>query len=155
MTLFDVIPYMPHVQAFLNALAATLLFAGYRYIKSSNREAHKKCMVSALIVSTIFLASYLTYHEAVGYQPFEGQGWIRPIYFSFLFSHIVLSGIAVPMILVTAFYAAKGNFTKHPRVARWTLPVWLYISISGVIVYVLAFHVYPPEVFVWEALSNT
>ena len=86
MSLFDVIPYMPHVQALLNAVAATLLFAGYRYIKSNNREAHKKCMVSALIVSTIFLASYLTYHEAVGYQPFEGQGWIRPIYFTFLFS---------------------------------------------------------------------
>ena len=112
-------------------------------------------MITALIVSTVFLASYLTYHEAVGYQPFEGQGMIRPIYFTFLFSHIVLSGVVVPMILVTVFYAAKGNFEKHPRIARWTLPVWLYISISGVIVYVLAFHVYPPEVFVWETLGKS
>ena len=154
MTLDEIIPYLPHFQAILNTCAALLLGAGYHYIKNKNKNAHQKCMVSALIVSTIFLASYLTYHEAVGYQPFEGQGWIRPIYFTFLFSHIILSGVAVPMILVTVFYAAKGNFTKHPRVARWTLPVWLYISITGVIVYVLAFHVYPPEIFVWETLGN-
>lgn len=155
MTLNEIIPYMPHVQAALNATAAILLFTGYRYIKNNDQQAHKKCMIAALIVSTIFLASYLTYHEVVGYQPFEGRGMIRPIYFTFLFSHIVLSGVVVPMILVTVFYAAKGNFTKHPRIARWTFPVWLYISISGVIVYVLAFHVYPPEVFVWETLGNS
>ena len=155
MSLIDVIPYMPHLQAVLNAAAATLLFTGYRFIKNNNKQAHKKCMIAALAVSTIFLISYLTYHETVGYQPFEGQGMIRPIYFTLLFSHIVLSGVVVPMILVTVYYAAKGNFNKHPRIARWTFPTWLYISISGVIVYILAFHVYPPEVFVWETLSNS
>lgn len=154
MTLDTIIPYMPHVQAVLNAAAAVLLFAGYYYIKNNNQQTHKKCMVAALIVSTIFLVSYLTYHAKVGYQPFEGQGMIRPIYFTFLFSHIVLSGIVVPMVLVTVFYAVTGNFNKHPRIARWTLPIWLYISISGVIVYLLAFHVYPPQVFVWETLTN-
>ena len=155
MTLLEIIPYMPHFQAILNATAAILLFIGYRHIKNKNHAAHKKSMIAALVVSSVFLVSYLTYHEAVGYQPFEGQGWIRPLYFTFLFSHIVLSGVVVPMILVTVYFAARGNFDKHPRIARWTLPIWLYISISGVIVYVLAFHVYPPEVFVWETLANT
>ena len=153
MTLNEIIPYMPHVQAVLNATAAILLFIGYRHIKNKNVQAHKKYMVAALITSSIFLASYLTYHEVVGYQPFEGQGMIRPIYFSFLFSHIVLSGVILPMVLITVFYAAKGNFNKHSRIARWTLPIWLYISVSGVIVYTLAFHVYPPEVFIWETLG--
>ena len=155
MALIDVIPYMPHLQAVLNATAAILLFVGYRQIKNKNLNAHKKCMVAALIVSTVFLASYLTYHEAVGYQPFEGQGMIRPVYFTLLFSHIILSGVIVPMVLITVYYAATGNFVKHPRIARWTLPIWLYISISGVIVYVLAFHVYPPEVFIWETLASS
>ena len=154
MTIDPLIPYMPHVQAVLNALAATLLFIGYYYIKNNNRIAHQKYMVSALIVSSFFLISYLTYHAKVGYQPFEGQGPIRPIYFTLLFSHIILSGVIVPMVLVTVYYAAKRNFTKHPLIARWTLPTWIYISVSGVIVYVLAFHVYPPEQFVWETLPS-
>jgi uncharacterized membrane protein YozB (DUF420 family) len=146
---------MPHIQAFLNTTAAVLLFAGYRFIKNNDRQAHKKCMVAALLVSTVFLISYLTYHAKVGYQPFEGQGTIRPIYFTLLVSHIVLSGVIVPMVLATVFFAFKGDFNKHPRLARWTLPTWLYISISGVIVYVLAFHVYPPKVFVWETLLTS
>lgn len=144
---------MPHVQAVLNALAAVLLSIGYYYIKNNNRIAHRNCMAGALIVSTIFLASYLTYHARVGYQPFEGQGIIRPFYFTILFSHIILSGVIVPMVFVTVFYALKGNFNKHPRIARWTLPIWLYISISGVVVYLLAFHVYPPQEFIWESMS--
>jgi uncharacterized membrane protein YozB (DUF420 family) len=145
---------MPHVQAVLNALAAILLFIGYHHIKNNNRIIHRNYMVGALIVSTIFLVSYLTYHAKVGYQPFEGQGIIRPFYFTILFSHIILSGVIVPMVLLTVFFALKGNFNKHPRIARWTLPTWIYISISGVIVYVLAFHVYPPEQFVWETLPS-
>lgn len=153
MTLLTLIPYMPHVQAVLNATATVLLFVGYIYIKGSHRLAHRNCMIAALVVSTVFLVSYLTYHGQVGYQPFEGQGPIRPVYFTLLFSHIILSGVIVPMVLITVFYALKGNFNKHPRIARWTLPIWLYISISGVIVYILAFHVYPPEQFVWETLT--
>jgi len=141
---------MPHLQAALNASAAVFLFIGYRHIKNNNRLAHRNCMAGALLISSIFLVSYLTYHAEVGYQPFEGQGSIRPVYFTLLFSHIILSGVIVPMVFATVFFALRGNFNKHPRIARWTLPIWLYISISGVIVYVLAFHVYPPEIFVWE-----
>ena len=154
MTIDTLIPYMPHLQSALNATAAVLLSMGYYYIKNNNRTAHRNCMLSALIVSTIFLVSYLTYHAKVGYQPFEGQGLIRPIYFTFLFSHIVLSGVIVPMVLVTVFFALRGDFNKHPRIARWTLPIWIYISVSGVIVYFLAFHIFPPEVFIWESMST-
>ncbi len=144
---------MPHVQALLNASAAALLFAGYYYIKQKNRFAHRACMAGALVISTIFLVSYLTYHAEVGYQPFAGQGIIRPFYFTLLGSHVILAAIIVPMVLITVTYALKGNFNKHPLIARWTLPVWLYVSISGVIVYLLAFHVYPPQEFIWKAGS--
>lgn len=151
MTIDALIPYMPHVQSVLNAAAAVLLFIGYRFIKNNNRVAHRNCMIAALVVSAVFLVSYLTYHAKVGYQPFAGQGIIRPFYFTILFSHIILSGLIVPMVLLTVTYALKGNFNKHPRIARWTLPIWLYISVSGVIVYLLAFHVYPPDEFIWQS----
>jgi len=153
-TIDALVPYMPHLQSILNASAAILLTIGYYYVKKNNRIAHRNCMIGALTVSTIFLISYLTYHAKVGYQPFEGQGFIRPIYFTLLFSHIALSGIIVPMVLATVYFVLRGDFKKHPLIARWTLPTWLYISISGVIVYFLAFHVYPPQQFVWETLPS-
>jgi uncharacterized membrane protein YozB (DUF420 family) len=105
---------------------------------------HRKCMVGALLVSAVFLVSYLTYHNLVGYAPFAGQGWIRPIYFTLLGSHIVLAGVIVPLVLLTVWFAATGNFTRHPWIARWTLPIWLFVSISGVVIYVLGFHIYAP-----------
>ncbi len=145
MTLDEIIPYLPHFQAVLNTLSAILLVMGYTFIRSGNRDAHRLCMVAALIVSTVFLASYLTYHAQVGYLPFTGQGIIRPFYFTILASHVILAAVMVPMVLVTVTFALLGNFSKHPRVARWTLPVWLYVSVTGVLVYLLAFHVYRPE----------
>ncbi len=144
MTLTELIPIMPPFQAAANALATTLLGLGYYFVKTGRRHAHRNCMILTLVVSTIFLASYLTYHNLVGYAPFVGQGWIRPIYFSLLFSHIVLAAVIVPLVLATVWFAARGNFTRHPKIARWTLPLWMYVSISGVIVYILGFHVYPP-----------
>jgi uncharacterized membrane protein YozB (DUF420 family) len=91
------------------------------------------------------MVSYLTYHARVGYMPFAGQGIIRPFYFTLLASHIILAAVIVPLVLTTVFFAIRGNFNKHPRIARWTLPLWLYVSVSGVVIYILGFHIYPPE----------
>ena len=144
MNLDSLIPYMPPFQALMNTTAAVLLAAGYFYIRRRRREAHRNCMIATLAVSAVFLVSYLTYHAKVGYMPFAGQGWIRPIYFTLLFSHIVLAAVIVPLVIATVWFAATGNFLRHPQVARWTLPIWLYTSVSGVVVYLLAFHVYAP-----------
>ena len=143
MTLETLIPYLPHVQAALNALAAILLLAGYHYIKTKNLSAHKTCMTATLITSAIFLVSYSTYHINAGYHPFLGQGLIRPFYFIILTSHVILAATLVPMVIITATLALKGNIKKHPRIARWTLPIWLYVSVTGVIIYLFAFHIYP------------
>jgi len=143
-TLDDIIPYLPHFQAILNTTAALFLGAGYYFIRSQNRNAHRLCMITALVISSVFMVSYLTYHAKVGYMPFAGQGMIRPFYFSMLASHVILAAVIVPMVLLTVVYALKGNFNKHPRIARWTLPLWFYVSVSGVLIYVLGFHIYTP-----------
>lgn len=144
MELEGLIPLMPPFQAVANAVATFLLGLGYYFVRSGRRVAHRICMITTLAVSSVFMVSYLTYHNLVGYAPFAGQGWIRPIYFTLLFSHIVLAAVIVPLVLTTVWYAARGNFTSHPKIARWTLPIWMYVSISGVIVYLFGFHLYPP-----------
>jgi len=141
----QVVPYLPHFQALLNTLATLLLVCGYRFVRRRELDRHRACMAAALAVSAVFLVSYLTYHAAVGYMPFAGQGLIRPFYFTLLATHIVLAAAIVPLVLVTVFFALKGNFVRHPRLARWTLPLWLYVSVSGVAIYLLGFHVYPPQ----------
>ena len=138
----QVIPYLPHFQAILNTLAAILLGTGYHFIKNNNRYVHRACMIVALIISSVFMVSYLTYHSQVGYEPFVGQGFIRPIYFTLLASHVILAAVIVPMVLTTVVFAIRGNFTRHPKIARWTLPLWLYVSVSGVLIYILGFHIY-------------
>ena len=145
MTLDEIIPYLPHFQALLNTLATLLLSTGYYFIRNAARDRHRNCMAAALVVSGLFMVSYLTYHAAVGYMPFAGQGIIRPFYFTLLASHVILAAVIVPLVLVTVFFAIRGNFIRHPRLARWTLPLWLYVSLSGVVIYLLGFHVYPPE----------
>ena len=142
MTLDEIIPYLPHFQAILNTSAAILLGAGYYYIRSKNRNLHRLCMSAALIISSVFMVSYLTYHASVGYMPFAGQGIIRPFYFTLLASHVILAAAIVPLVLLTVTFALMGNFNKHPRLARWTLPLWFYVSVSGVLIYILGFHVY-------------
>ena len=94
----------------------------------------------------MFMVSYLTYHARVGYIPFAGEGLIRPFYFTILASHIILATAIVPMVVLTVVYAIRGNFKKHPHIARWTLPLWFYVSISGVLVYILGFHIYTPKI---------
>ena len=146
MSLDPIIPYLPHFQAILNTCAAVLLATGYYFIRTQNRHAHRRCMTAALLVSAVFMISYLTYHASVGYMPFVGKGMIRPIYFTLLASHVILAAVIVPLVIATVSYALRGNFSRHPRIARWTLPLWLYVSVSGVLVYILGFHVYTTDI---------
>jgi uncharacterized membrane protein YozB (DUF420 family) len=145
MTIDGIIPYLPHFQALLNTAATLLLATGYYFIRNAKPDLHRACMVTALVISSLFMVSYLTYHARVGYMPFAGQGIIRPFYFTLLASHVILAAVIVPLVLTTVFFAIKGNFNRHPRIARWTLPLWLYVSVSGVVIYVLGFHIYTPE----------
>lgn len=127
--------YLPALNAALNSASAVFLTAGYLFIRNKKVTAHKLCMLSAFATSTIFLISYLTYHYQVGSVPFKGQGWIRVVYFTVLISHTILAVAIVPLVLVTLTRALKGSFERHKRIARRTLPLWLYVSITGVIVY--------------------
>ncbi len=146
MTLDEIIPYLPHFQAMLNTAAALLLGAGYYFIRNKKRGQHRLCMAIALVTSTVFMVSYLTYHARVGYLPFAGQGLIRPFYFTLLASHVILAAVIVPMVFSTVYFAITGNFSKHPRLARWTLPLWIYVSVTGVLIYILGFHIYTSEI---------
>jgi uncharacterized membrane protein YozB (DUF420 family) len=128
------------VNAALNSLSAIFLVLGYSFIRRNQIGRHKVCMLAAFAASTLFLISYLIYHYHVGSVPFRGTGWIRPLYYALLLSHIVLAAAIVPMALVTLARALRGSFKQHRRIARWTLPLWLYVSVTGVIVYVMLYH---------------
>jgi putative membrane protein len=132
---------LPTVNAALNATCAVLLVVGYALIRARRIRAHLTVMTSAFAVSTLFLVSYVTYHYHAGSRAFTGQGIIRPIYFFLLLTHIVLAAVIVPLVLTTLLRAWRGDFARHRRIARITLPVWLYVSITGVAVYVLLYHV--------------
>jgi len=127
------------VNAGLNATAAVLIGTGFYFIKQKNIEAHKACMIAAMVVSALFLTSYLVYHYNVGNVRFTKQGWIRSIYFPLLLTHTVLAAVVLPMVLRTGFLAFKGRFGKHVKIARWTFPVWMYVSVTGVIVYIMLY----------------
>ena len=131
---------LPTVNAALNASAAILIGAGVYFIKRKNIPAHKACMVAALAVSSLFLTSYLTYHYNVGNVRFTKEGWIRNVYFPLLISHTILAAVILPMVLRTAFLAFKGRFRNHVRIAKWTFPAWMYVSVTGVVVYVMLYH---------------
>lgn len=126
---------LPLVNACLNATSAALLTAGYVFIRRKRATAHRACMVSALVASTLFLVSYVAYHALAGSRPFGGQGGVRLVYFLVLVSHIVLAAAIVPLALATVYRALTGSFARHVRLARWTLPLWLYVSVTGVLVY--------------------
>jgi putative membrane protein len=128
------------VNAGLNATAAVLIGSGFYFIKQKNIPAHRICMIAAMIVSALFLTSYLVYHYNVGSVSFTKQGWIRNVYFPLLATHTVLAAAVLPMVLRTVFLAAKGRFRQHVGIARWTFPVWMYVSITGVIVYLMLYH---------------
>jgi len=132
---------LPTVNAFLNATSAVLLVAGYRFIRARRIESHRACMVGAIAISTLFLASYLTYHYWAGATPFGHEDEpIRLVYFTILLSHTVLAIVVLPLVLVTVWRALKQRFLDHARIARWTFPIWLYVCVTGVIVYVMLYH---------------
>jgi uncharacterized membrane protein YozB (DUF420 family) len=139
----DYIPYLPHVNAVLNTTSALLLLAGLRFIRLGRIQAHRNCQVTAVVTSTLFLVSYLTYHYYHGATRFAGQGLARPVYFTILITHTILAVVIVPLILVTLYRASRGDFIRHRRIARLTLPLWLYVSVTGVIVYLMLYHLYP------------
>jgi putative membrane protein len=139
----DYISYLPHLNAFLNATSAILLVVGYRFIRKLRVDAHRRCQVSAVITSTLFLISYLTYHYYHGDTRFLGQGLVRPFYFVVLISHVILAIVIVPLVLITVYRAARGDFIRHKKIARWTFPLWLYVSVTGVIVYLMLYQFYP------------
>jgi uncharacterized membrane protein YozB (DUF420 family) len=132
---------LPTLNAALNCLSAVFLIAGFFLIRSKRVSAHRTCMGSAFACSTLFLISYLVYHYQVGSVPFKGQGWIRTVYFGILLTHTVLAAAIVPLALITLVRALKENFPAHRRIARWAFPVWLYVSVTGVIVYLMLYRV--------------
>lgn len=134
---------LPPLNAALNALSASLVVTGYISIRRGKTALHKRCMVSALGVSTLFLLGYLILRAVAGMTRFTGEGWIRPVYFTILFSHTVLAAAIVPLVCVTVVRALRGEFDRHVRIARWTLPLWLYVSVTGVLIYWLLYHLYP------------
>lgn len=140
---------LPHLNATLNSISALLLISGYIFIRRRNIAAHRKCMLAAFVTSTIFLICYVTYHSLLVYYlgqgptRFRGEGWVRPVYFIILLTHTILAVAITPMVLVTLFRALRERFDKHRRIARWTFPAWLYVSITGVIVYLMLYQIYP------------
>ncbi len=128
------------VNAVLNSISFVLLITGYRFIKRGNWQSHKKTMLSALAASALFLISYLFYHYHVGSVPYPHHDWRRLVYFIILVPHIILAGVMVPFILIAVWQAFRENYQKHRRIARWVFPMWLYVSVSGVVVYFMLYH---------------
>jgi putative membrane protein len=143
------------LNSILNAIAAVLLMAGFVFVRKRWVRAHRACMLSAVVVSTVFFISYVTYHYHVGDVRFQGHGVIRPIYFTILVTHVILAAAIVPLVLVTLWRALSGNFSRHRRIARWTLPIWMYVSITGVVVYVMCYRMYPPGYSVAPPAANS
>ena len=134
---------LPHVLAGLNTTAACLLVAAYIFIRAGNREKHRACMLGAVSISALFLVVYLYYHFNSGLAKFGGEGWIRPVYFSILIAHVIGAVAITPLVPLTLWRALRGDFDRHRKIARITWPLWLYVSVSGVIVYVMAIHLFP------------
>jgi putative membrane protein len=137
--------FLPHVNAALNALSTILLATGFVFIRAQDRALHRKFMLAAIIVSAVFLASYLVYHFTAPIFVFKGTGWIVPVYYVILVTHVILATIVTPMIFVTAWRALHGNFDRHKKLARWTFPIWLYVTVTGVVIYVMLYHIYPAD----------
>ena len=136
----------PALNAFLNGSSAVLIATGYYFIRTGRRDAHKRMMIAAFVTSTLFLISYLYYHLVLraGVTHFQGQGIWRPVYFSILISHTFLAAIVVPFILITLYRALTGKFARHRAIARYTFPIWMYVSVTGVVVFVMLYKIFVP-----------
>jgi putative membrane protein len=147
--MYRLMSFLPHFNAILNTTSAILLVTGFYFISKRQITSHKKCMLTAFITSAVFLASYVLYHSLrayyfhIGPSRFNGEGWVRPAYFTILITHTILAVVIAPFILVTLWRALRGRFDLHLRVAKWTFPIWLYVSVTGVIVYLMLYQIYP------------
>jgi putative membrane protein len=133
------------LNAILNGTAGILLLAGFYFIKTKRVRAHRACMLAAFAVSIAFLISYLVFHYHVGDVRFTGQGWIRPVYFSILIPHVILAAAIVPLAIAALYFALRGRFPSHRRVARWAWPLWMFVSVTGVVIYLMLFQLYTPN----------
>jgi uncharacterized membrane protein YozB (DUF420 family) len=133
---------LPAVNATLNAVSAIFLTTGYVMIRRGRITLHKRCMLAALTSSTLFLTSYVIYHLNTGSRPFPGEGLARTVYFTILISHVLLAVTIVPLALITASRGLKAQYERHVRIARWTLPLWLYVSVTGVVIYLMLYQLY-------------
>jgi uncharacterized membrane protein YozB (DUF420 family) len=131
---------LPTVNALLNGTAGVLLAIGWTCIRRGRVDAHRRCMLAAFTASCLFLVSYVAYHAQAGSRPFTGQGLARSVYFTILITHVVLAAAIVPLALVTLRRALGGDYVRHRRIARWTFPVWMYVSITGVVIYLMLYH---------------
>lgn len=134
---------LPAVNAVLNSVAAVLLGLGYYFVKQKQIDRHKVCMISAFVVSSLFLTCYLLYHAYAGSKHFQGVGWIRPVYFTILLTHTLLAVVNLPLILTTFYRAYRRDWVRHRRIARWTFPIWMYVSVTGVVVYLMLYQFFP------------
>lgn len=134
------VTFLPRLNAILNGASAVCLAMGYFFIRRRRIKQHRLCMLTAFGLSAAFLVSYVVYHALAGSRAFTGEGWIRPIYFTLLISHVVLAAVVLPLALTTLYRAWRSDFGRHRRLARWTLPLWFWVSVSGVLVYILLYH---------------
>jgi putative membrane protein len=135
---------LPEINATLNTVSAVALLTGYRFIRKGRVTAHRASMLTAFGCSSLFLCGYVYFHAAIGVVRFGGHGWIRAVYFALLTSHTILAVVILPLVLITLYRALSNQFIKHQAIAKWTLPLWLYVSVTGVIVYVMLYRLYPP-----------
>jgi uncharacterized membrane protein YozB (DUF420 family) len=130
---------LPTLNAILNSISAIFLILGYRFIKNENKQSHKKMMISALAVSVLFLTSYVIYHYNIPSTPYPYHDWTRPIYFAILIPHIILAAIMGPFIIAAVIFALKGKFESHKKIVKWIWPVWMFVSVSGVVIYLMLY----------------
>ena len=133
---------LPALNATLNGLSAIFIVTGYVLIRRGHRELHKRCMLAALVTSSLFLVSYVIYHANAGSRPFPGTGVARAIYFAILITHVVLAAAILPLALTTTARGLRAQYTRHVAIARWTLPIWLYVSVTGVVIYLMLYQMY-------------
>ena len=143
--MIDFYSVLPHLNACLNASTFILLTTGFFFIRRKRVIAHRNCQLAALSASVLFLISYIVYHAHHGVTRFAGQGIARPVYFTILGTHTFLAAVIIPFVFVTVSRAKRRDFLRHRAIARWTLPLWLYVSITGVIVYLMLYHLYPSQ----------
>jgi putative membrane protein len=132
----------PALNATLNGASAVLITTGRMLIRRKKISLHRACMIAAVVTSSLFLTSYLYYHAHVGSVRFPGQGWVRPFYFALLISHTALAAAVVPLVLLSLIAGLRGRFDRHRRIARWAYPIWLYVSVTGVVVYIVLYRIY-------------